>query len=149
MIHRSEHRIPPRQREHRQAISRKFASIDVTRMSTPSKKSRARWLPIMASVAIAALTMMATCGVRNTGCTAATARGKMPSSAQANIRRDTASSIAGRSLASATAAAAMMTRSRTGQEIAEQARRRQVPALRFVRDVLHGTAWYTAAVNSI
>ena len=39
----------------------------------------------------------------------AIARGKMPSPAHANIKRDTASSIAGRSLASATAAAETMT----------------------------------------
>ena len=34
------------------AISRKFTSIAVTRMSTPRKKSPARWLPMMPSVAM-------------------------------------------------------------------------------------------------
>ena len=90
------------------AIIRKFTSIDDTRMSTPRKKSPARWLPRMPSVAMPPLAMMATCGVRKTGCTEAIARGKIPSAAQANIRRETASSIAGRSFASATAAAEMM-----------------------------------------
>src|SRR5206468_4076136 len=85
------------------AISRKFTSIDDTRMSTPRKKSPARWLPRMPSVAIAPLARMATCGVRKMGCTEAMARGKIPSPAHANSSRETASSIAGRSLASATA----------------------------------------------
>ena len=49
---------------------------------------------------------MATRGVWKRGWTEATARGTMPSSAQANISRETPSSIAGRSFASATAAPA-------------------------------------------
>ena len=86
------------------AISRKLTSIEVTRISTPRKKSPATWQPMMPSVAMPALARIATCGVRKRGCTAAIARGKIPSSAHANIRRDTASSIAGRSLINATAA---------------------------------------------
>ena len=74
----------------RRAISRKLMSIDVTRMSTPRNQLPARWQPTTPTVAIAALSRMATCGVRKRVCTAATPAGKMPSSAHANISRDTA-----------------------------------------------------------
>ena len=63
---------------------------------------------------MAALATMATCGVRSRGCTRDTACGKMPSSAHANISRDTPSSIAGRSLMRATAALDTMTTVQNG-----------------------------------
>ncbi len=56
----------------------------------------------------------AMCGVCQRGWTRATAAGKMPSSAHANMRRDTESSIAGRSFKSAIAAPATMTTVQTG-----------------------------------
>ena len=75
-------------------------------MSTPRKKSPAKWLPRIPIDAIAPLATSATCGVRRFGCTAATPRGKIPSRPHANMSRETASSIAGRSLMSAMAAPA-------------------------------------------
>ena len=60
----------------------------------------------MPTVAITALAMIATLGVRQCAWMAATPLGKTPSSAQANISRDTASSMPGRSLMSETAAPA-------------------------------------------
>ncbi len=129
-------------------IRRKFTSIEVTRMSTPRKKSPARWHPRMPSEAIVALGTMATRGVWNRGCTEATTRGTMPSSAQANIRRETPSSIAGRSFTSATAApATTATRSAAGSRAPRRAAADVSCRSASSRTVVQGTAWYTAPAN--
>ena len=122
--------------------------MDVTRRPTPRKKSPAKWLPRMLADAMRPLRTRATWGVCHRGWTAATPRGKTPSSAQANMRRDTARSIAGRSFASATAAPATMSTVQPGER-----RYPSIPgAVRswvWARSAtkLQGTAWYTAAVK--
>jgi hypothetical protein len=87
-------------------MMRKFTSIAVTRMSMPRKNVPAKCEPSIPMEATIPLSTIATCGVCRVACTLATARGKMPSSAHANMSRDTASSIAGRSFVSAIAAPA-------------------------------------------
>ncbi len=102
----------------------------------------------MPAVAIAPLARMAVSGVRLTGCTRATAAGKIPSSAHANIRRDVPSSMAGRSFISATAAPETITTvSGRGSSGASSpgAVRSLVRACSATH--CHGTAWYTAAVK--
>jgi hypothetical protein len=86
--------------------------------------------------------------VCRTGWTPAAQAGKIPSRAQANIRRDTLNSMPGRSLISATAAPAVMAaRPRGERKGARSPEAVGVWSGGVAATNSHGTAWYTAAVK--